>query len=134
VTGRLAPRWRLARREGYGDGQVELKRLTYLAGLECDDVAEELTGDWQLGFADMDGVPYSVKVDADGAFEFYDALSCLWDGHIHVKSMERGDLTASFGSPTCPEAVPMLYAIGRYYADGVAFCSSGGVASATIRP
>lgn len=112
--------------EGYGDGQVELERLTHLADLECDDVAAELTGEWQVEFAETDVGPYSVTVDADGAFEFYDALPCLWEGHIHVQSVERGDLTASFGSPTCPWAVPMLYATGQYYANGITFCSSGG--------
>jgi hypothetical protein len=116
--------------EGYGDGQVELERLTYLAGLKCDDVAAQLTGEWQVGFVDefldVEGGPYSVTVDINGAFEFYDALSCLWEGHIHVKSMERGYLTARFGSPTCPMAVPMFYASGMYYANGVTFCNSGG--------
>lgn len=112
--------------EGYGDGQVELERLTYLASLKCDDVATELTGEWQVGFAEADGSPYPVTVDANGAFEFYDALACRWEGHIHVQSMERGYLTARFGSPTCPLTVPMLYAVGRYYANGVTFCSSGG--------
>src|SRR5210317_2285210 len=34
--------------EGYGDGQVEMERLTYVAGLECEDFAVELTGEWQL--------------------------------------------------------------------------------------
>jgi len=112
--------------EGYGDGQVELERLTYLAGLECDEVADELTGEWQVEIAETGGGPYPVTVDANGAFGFYDALACLWEGHIHVQSMERGYLTAQFGSPTCPWTVPMLYARGMYYANGVTFCSSGG--------
>lgn len=111
---------------GYGDGQIELERLTYLAGLKCDDVAAELTGEWQVGFREPDDGPYPVTVDANGGFEFYDAQACLWEGHIHVKSMEQGDLTARFGSPTCPSPVPMLYAYGRYYANGVTFCTSGG--------
>jgi hypothetical protein len=111
---------------GYGDGVVELERLTYLAGLECDEVAAELTGEWLVEFADSSGGPFTVTVDANGAFEFRDALICLWEGHIHVRSMERGDLTARFGSPTCPLTVPLLYATGRYYANGVTFCSSGG--------
>jgi hypothetical protein len=112
--------------EGYGDGQVELERLTYLASLECDEVAAELTGEWQVDFIEAGSGPYPVTVDANGAFEFYDALVCLWEGHIHVKSMERGSLTARFGSPTCPWTVPMLYARGMYYANGATFCSSGG--------
>jgi len=115
--------------QGYGDGQIELERLTYLAGLECDEVAAELTGEWQVqiievGAADSD--PYPVMVDANGAFAFHDSLPCSWEGHIHVQSMERGHLTARFGSPTCPRPVPMMFAIGRYYANGVTFCSSGG--------
>lgn len=112
--------------EGFGGGQIELERLTYLAGLKCDDVAAEMTGEWQVEFAEADGGPYPVTVDANGAFEFYDAQACLWVGHIHIKSMEQGDLTARFGSPTCPSPVPMLYAFGHYYASGVTFCSSGG--------
>ena len=112
--------------EGYGDGQVELKRLTFVAGLECDDLAAELTGEWQVDFAEGGGGPYSVTVDANGAFEFYDGLACLWEGHIHVKSMARRELTASFGSPTCPWTVPMMFATGWYYPNGASFCSSGG--------
>jgi len=112
--------------EGYGDGQVELERLTYVAGLECDEVADELTGEWQVEIAEVDGGPYPVTVDANGAFEFYDALACRWEGHIHVQSMARGYLNAQFGSPTCPWPVPMLYAWGVYYANGVTYCSSGG--------
>lgn len=112
--------------EGYGDGQVRLQRLTYMAGLECDEVAAEMTGDWQVEFIDGDGDPFPVTVDANGAFEFYDGLACRWEGHFHIESLERGSLTARFGSPTCPWAVPMLYATGRYYANGVTFCSSGG--------
>ena len=113
-------------KEGYGDGQVELERLTYVAGLECDEVAVELTGEWQVEFTEGGGGPFPVTVDADGAFEFYDGLACRWEGHIHVESIERGYLTARFGSPTCPWTVPMLFAHGRYYADGVTICSSGG--------
>jgi hypothetical protein len=112
--------------EGYGDGQVELERLTFVAALECDEVAAELTGEWQVSFAEGDDGPYPVTVDANGAFQFYDALACLWEGHIHVQSMEQGYLTARFGSPTCPWAVPMLFATGQYYANGVTICSSGG--------
>ena len=118
--------------EGYGDGQVELERLTYLSGLECDDVVAELTGEWQVdfidegGFAYEGGGPYLVTVDANGAFEYYDALHCLWEGHIHVKSIERGQLTARLGSSTCAWTVPMLNALGSYYPNGVTFCSSGG--------
>lgn len=112
--------------EGYGDGQVELERLTYVAGLECDDVAAELTGEWQVEFADGGGGPYPVTVDADGEFEFFDGLACRWEGHIHVVFMARGSLTAQLGSPTCPWPVPMLFASGIYYANGATFCSSGG--------
>ena len=112
--------------EGYGDGQVELERLAYVAYLECDEVAAELTGEWQVEFVDEGGGPYSVTVDADGVFEFFDELDCRWEGHIHVVSMERGSLTAQFGSPTCTGPVPMLFARGMYYANGVEFCSSGG--------
>jgi hypothetical protein len=112
--------------EGYGDGQVELARLAYVSNLECDEVAVELTGEWQVEFADADEGPYPVTINANGNFEFYDALDCLWEGHIHVKSMKRGELTARFGAPTCPWTVPLLYAIGQYYANGVTFCSSGG--------
>jgi hypothetical protein len=111
---------------GINDGQVELERLSYVAWLECDDVAAELTGKWQVEFIEADGGPYSVTVDANGAFEFYDALACRWEGHIHVQSMERGYLTARFGSPTCPWPVPILFASGRYNANGAEFCSSGG--------
>jgi hypothetical protein len=112
--------------EGYGDGLIELERLTYLAGLECDEIGAELMGEWQVEFAESDGAVFQVVVDADGAFEFHDAQACLWEGHIHVQSMERGYLTGRFGSPTCPWAVPMLDAFGHYYANGVTFCSSGG--------
>ena len=112
--------------EGYGDGQVELERLTHIAGQECVDVAAEMTGEWQVEFVDEGGGPYSVTVDAEGAFEFYDALACLWQGNIHVEFMGRGRLTARFGSPTCPWPVPMLNANGWYYANGATFCSSGG--------
>ena len=112
--------------EGYGNGLVELERLSYVAGLECDEVAAELTGEWQVEFVDEDGGPYTATVGDDGSFEFYDALACRWEGHIHMKSMERGYLTARFGSPTCSWSVPMLFATGRYYANGATFCSSGG--------
>jgi len=112
--------------EGYGDGQVELERLTYVADLECDEVAAELTGEWQVGISDESGGPYTVTVDADGAFEFIDEQACRWEGHIHVVSMEQGDLTAQFGSPTCPSPVPMAFAWGKYYANGATYCSSGG--------
>jgi hypothetical protein len=112
--------------EGYGDGQIDLERLTHIAGLECDDVAAELTGQWQVYFAESSGVRYTVTVDANGAFEFYDVMPCLWEGHIHVESMERGALTAQFGSPTCRWVVPMLFARGTYSANGATFCSSGG--------
>lgn len=112
--------------EGYGDGQIELERLTYLASLECDDMTAELTGEWQVEFTDVVSGKYPVTVDATGAFEFYDAQACLWEGHIHVKSIEQRYLTARFGSPTCPSPVPELYANGWYYANGVTFCSSGG--------
>jgi len=112
--------------EGYGDGQIELERLTYVSILECDEVAAELKGEWQVDFVVEDGGPYPVTLDANGAFEFYDGLACRWEGHIHVESMARGSLTARFGSPSCPWAVPMLYARGVYYANGVTFCGSGG--------
>lgn len=112
--------------EGYGDGQVELQRLTHVAGLGCDDVAAEMTGEWQVEFTDAAGVPFPAVVDASGAFEFHDGLACRWEGHFHVESLERGYLSARFGSPNCPFAVPMLDAGGRYHPDGVTFCSSGG--------
>ena len=114
--------------EGYGDGQIELRRLTYLAGLVCEDLPPEMTGEWLAGFTEPggDAGPYPVTIDAGGSFEFYDGMACLWEGHIHVVSLEQGYLTARFGSPSCPWAVPMLYATGQYYADGVTICSSGG--------
>lgn len=112
--------------EGYGDGQVELERLSYIAWLECDDVAAEMTGEWQVEFSEVGGGPYPVTVEANGAFEFFDGLACRWEGHFHVESMERGYLTAQFGSPACPLFVPMLFARGRFYANGVTFCNSGG--------
>ena len=112
--------------EDYGDGQLELERLTYLADLRCDEVAAEMTGEWQVDFVEEDGGPYPVTLDASGAFEFFDALACRWEGHIHVESMAHGYLTARFGSPSCQWAVPMLSAWGHYYANGVTFCSSGG--------
>ena len=117
--------------EGYGDGQVELERLTHLYGLGCDEMAAELTGEWQADFAEGDDgsfidMPYTVTVDADGNFEFYDELECLWEGHIHVRDMERGWLTARFGSPSCPSPVPMRFATGRYYSSGLSICNSGG--------
>lgn len=111
--------------EGYGDGQVELERLAFVGGLECYEVPAEMTGEWQVGFLDFSDVPYSVTVEADGTFEFFDGLDCLWEGHIHVES-KGGYLAGQFGAPTCPSAVPMLYARGFFYANGVTFCSSGG--------
>ena len=113
-------------KEGYGNGQIELERLTYVSVLECDEVAAEMTGVWQVDFVDEGGGPYPVTVDANGAFEFHDGLACLWEGHIHVESIERGYVTARFGSPSCELAVPILFARGRYYANGVSICSSGG--------
>lgn len=117
----------------YGAGQVELQRLTYLAGLECDEVAAELMGEWQVRVDDgrgnpypEAGGPYPVTINANGEFAFDDVQGCRWEGHIHVLSMERGSLTGRFGSPTCPGSVPMLVANGRYYANGISFCSSGG--------
>lgn len=112
--------------EDYGDGQIELQRLTYVAELECDEIPAELTGEWQLGFTETDDGPFPVTVNANGAFEFFDGLACRWEGHIHVESLERGYLTAQFGSPTCSWAVPMLFARGSYYPNGATFCSSGG--------
>lgn len=113
-------------KEGYGDGQIELERLSYVAGLGCDDVATELTGEWQVEFVETGGGPYPVTVDANGSFEFFDGLACRWEGHIHVESLQRGILTAKLGSPSCEWPVPMLFANGIYYANGVEFCSSGG--------
>lgn len=117
-----------SRVEGYGDGVVELERLTYLAGLECNELPPEMTGEWQVGFTEVgaDIGPFAVTIDADGSFEFYDGLACLWEGQIRVESLGQGYLTARFGSPTCPWSVPMLDATGQYYADGVTLCSSGG--------
>lgn len=112
--------------EGYGDGQVDLERLTFIGDLECDEVPAEMTGEWQVEIVEEDGSTYPVTVDANGAFEFYDGLACRWEGHIHVDSLERGSLTGQFGSPTCAWPVPMLFAWGAYYANGVTFCSSGG--------
>ena len=114
--------------EGYGDGQVELERLTSLAGLQCDDVPAEMTGEWLVGFTEPGGDPgpYTVMIEADGSFEFYDALACLWEGSIHVVSPAQDYLTARFGSPTCPWPVPMLDATGQFYATGITICGSGG--------
>lgn len=112
--------------QGYGDGQVALERLTYVATLECDELAAELTGEWQVEFVDEGGGPYPVTVDASGAFEFYDGLACRWERHFHIESLAPGFLTAQFGAPICTWAVPMLNVRGHYYANGVSFCSSGG--------
>ena len=111
--------------EGYGDGRIELQRLTFVGGLECDEVPTAMTGEWQVEFA-YDGGPYPATVKADGSFEFFDGAACLWEGHIHVESLGSDYLTGQFGSPTCPSAVPMLAARGFYYANGVTICSSGG--------
>jgi hypothetical protein len=85
-----------------------------------------MTGEWQVEFIEGGGGPYPVTVDANGAFEFHDELACRWEGHIHVGSIEHGYLTGRLGSPTCSSAIPMLFAWGHYYANGVTFCSSGG--------
>jgi len=112
--------------QGYGDGQVELQRLTALAGLSCEDVPVELTGEWLVGFENSDEGPFPVTVKTDGSFEFYDALACLWEGYIAVESQSQDYLTARFGAPTCTWSVPMLDATGQFYPNGITICSSGG--------
>lgn len=118
--------------EGYGEGQVELKRLASVAELGCDDVAAEMTGEWDvtlsfpgLGSLADDG-PYRVDMEADGTFEFEDDQGCRWAGHIHVQDLERGWISGEFGAPECEESVPMSLAYGAYYGDGITFCNSGG--------
>ncbi len=121
-----------AESEGYGLGQIELERLSYVAELDCDEVPSEMTGEWEAQILDkignpyVDGGPFKVTLDADGEFSFDDALPCRWEGHIHLNSEQSGLLTAVFGSPMCAPAIPMSLAFGRYYSSGATFCGSGG--------
>lgn len=118
--------------QGYGEGVVAMERLSFVAGLRCDDVPDEMTGEWLVQILDRDGRPfaendpYAVVVDANGEFEFEDASSCRWGGHIHVQSAQRGYLTGFYGGPDCMPSVPMSFAYGMYYANGITFCNSGG--------
>ena len=117
---------RLAYSMGYfGEGEIPLERLTYIAGMECNQVGK-LAGDW-LASIHFDELDFWVEtaVHDDGTFLVFDALACIWEGRITVVDEAADRLSATVSTDTCGWKVPPFEMVGSYV-EPYHVCSSGG--------
>lgn len=95
---------------GFEQGALPLMRLTWIAGMECQDLVGELAGQWAV-FVGTSRQDNSVEIQADGSFFFSDAMACSYQGRIESIDRTAGTAQARWVN-WCYHDLPVFTASG----------------------